>query len=109
MQIKHFFLVSFWRFQHFKYILQNPKLKQMAQMRNIFKVETVIQVPIYFIYLDGGQVPAIYTIKIFRLNFLQYILHQKESSLLYRMLEAQQKQPVKGDWFSECTQIKNLK
>ena len=31
MQIKHlFFLVPIWRFQHFKYILQNQKLKQMA-------------------------------------------------------------------------------
>ena len=26
----YFFLVPVWRFQHFKYILQNPKLKQMA-------------------------------------------------------------------------------
>ena len=25
-----FFLVPIWRFQHFKYILQNPKLKQNA-------------------------------------------------------------------------------
>ena len=57
-------------------------------------------------YLDGGQVPARYTIKRFKLNFFQYILQQKELSLLYRMLESQQKQPVRGNWFSECSKIK---
>ena len=76
-----------------------------SQMRNIFKVETGIQVPIHLMYLDGGQVPARYIVKRFELNFLQYIMHQKESSLLYRMLEAQKNEPVRGDWLSECKQI----
>ena len=56
-------------------------------------------------YLDGGQVPARYQIQRYKLNFLQYILQQEEESLLYKMLEAQQKQPVKGDWYSECCKI----
>ena len=54
------------------------------------------------------NVPPRYTIKRFKLNFFQYILHQKELSLLYRMLEAQQKQPSRGDWFSKCSEIKEM-
>ena len=76
-----------------------------SQMRNIFKVETGIQVPIHLMYLDGGQLPARYTVKRFKLNFLQYILQQNQSSLLYRMLKAQQNEPVRGDWLSECMTI----
>ena len=56
-------------------------------------------------YLDGGQVPARYQIQRYKLNFLQYILQQKETSILFTMLEAQKKQPVRGDWFSECIKI----
>ena len=70
-----------------------------SQMRNIFKVKTGIQVPIHLMYLDGGQVPARYTVKRFKLNFLPYIMHQKKSSLLYRMLEAQKSVPVRGIGF----------
>ena len=39
------------------------------------------------------------------MNFLQYILHQKEESLLFRMLHAQQIRPVRGDWLSGVRQI----
>ena len=70
-------------------------------MRNIFQVKTGIQVPIHIMYLDLGQVPARYQINRFKVNFLQYILQQNESSLLYKMLRAQQELPVKGDWFSD--------
>ena len=75
------------------------------QMKNIFKADTGIQVPLHVMHLDGGQVPARYQIKRYKLNFLQYILQQDEESLLYQMLEAQQKHPVKGDWYSECCNI----
>ena len=57
-------------------------------------------------YLDGGQVPARYQIQRYKLNFLQYILHQDENSILYTMLEAQRNHPVRGDWFSECEEIR---
>ena len=33
------------------------------------------------------------------MNFLQYMLQQEEESLLYRMLNAQQNQPLRGDWY----------
>ena len=75
------------------------------QMKNIFKAETGIQVPLHIMYLDGGQVPARYQIQRYKLNFMQYILQQDEESLMYQMLEAQINQPVKGDWFSECSKI----
>ena len=53
------------------------------QMKNIFKAETGIQVPLHIMYLDGGQVPARYQIKRYKLNFMQYILQQDEESLMY--------------------------
>ena len=76
------------------------------QMRNIFQVKTGIQVPIHIMYLDLGQVPARYQVMRYKVNFLQYLLHQDENSLLYRMLRAQQNNYVRGDWFSET--IKTL-
>jgi hypothetical protein len=75
------------------------------QMRNIMQVKTGIQVPLHLMYLDLGQTPARYQIYRYKMNFLQYILHQKEESLLSRMLYAQQIRPVRGDWFSGVRQI----
>ena len=40
------------------------------QMKNIFKADTGIQVPLHVMHLDGGQVPARYQIKRYKLNFL---------------------------------------
>ena len=75
------------------------------QIKNIFKAETGIQVPLHAMYLDGGQVPAGYQIQRYKLNFFQYILQQSEESILYQVLEAQRIQPVRGDWYSECCNI----
>ena len=77
-----------------------------AQMKNIFQAETGIQVPLHIMYLDLGQIPARYQIKRYKLNFLQYILHQEEKSILYKMLQAHETKPVQGDWFSECMKIR---
>ena len=77
------------------------------QMRNIFQVKTGIQVPIHLMYLELGQVPARFKIQRFKLNFLQYILHQKQTSLLHQMLIAQKQNPVSGDWVSKVS--KSLK
>ena len=55
------------------------------------------------IYLDLGQVPARFQVKRFQVNLLQYILQQEESSLLHRMLRAQQQEAVRGDWFSDVS------
>ena len=58
------------------------------QRKNIFKAEMGIQVPLHLMYLDGAQIPAKYQIQRYKLNFLQYVLQQGESSILYTMLEA---------------------
>ena len=77
------------------------------QLKNIFKVNTGIQIPLHLIYLDGGQIPARYQIVRFRLNYFQYILQQNDRSLLFSMLTAQENSPTKNDWYSEVQ--KNIK
>ena len=54
------------------------KLEQIEedQMRKKFQVKTGIQVPIHIMYLDLGQVPARYQVMRYKVNFLQYLLHQ---------------------------------
>ena len=93
--------------------MQNISEKEMRELerieedhlKNIFQVKTGIQVPLHLMYLEMGQVPARYQVKRFKLNYLQYILHQKENSLLYKMLMAQQKHPVRNDWFSGVSKL----
>ena len=36
-----------------------------------------------------------------RLNFLWYLIHQKEDSLLANFFQAQCEDPTKGDWVSQ--------
>ena len=70
------------------------------QMWNIFRVKPGFQVPIHLMY----QVPACFQVQRFKLNFLQYILQQKETSLLHKMLIAQKQNPTRGDWVSEVSE-----
>ena len=53
------------------------------------------------LYLEFGQHPARFEIFKIRILFLQYILKQKEETLLYRFLEAQMNSPCKGDWITQ--------
>ena len=69
------------------------------------QLKTGIQVPLHLLYLDLGQTQARYQIYRFKINFLQYILHQEKETLLSKMLHAQQIRPVRGDWFSSVQQI----
>ena len=39
------------------------------------------------------------------LNFLQYIIQQPSDSILNRMLNAQTKNPTKGDWYSTVSKL----
>ena len=75
------------------------KIEQIEedQMRLLF--ETDRSCPIHLMYLESGQVPARFQIKRMGLNFYHYILNQKENSLLYQMLEAQTKSPVKNNFY----------
>ena len=69
--------------------MQEIKKIEEDQMRNIFQVNTGIQVLIHLMYLDMGPVPAPFQTQRFRVNFLEYILQQKQTSLLHKMLIAQ--------------------
>ena len=51
-------------------------------------------------YLELGCYPARFQIYKLKLNFLYYILNQKEDSLIFKFFEAQNKNSIKGDWVS---------
>ena len=42
-----------------------------------------------------------------KIVFFQYILQQKENSLLFQFLMAQKMEPKRGDWYSEIVKIMN--
>ena len=54
--------------------------------------------PIETLYLETGCVPIRFILKSRRLNFLHYILSDKEDSLLSKVFRAQCEKPVRGDW-----------
>ena len=77
------------------------------QKRNIFQVKTGIQVPIHLMYLELGQAPARFQVQRLILNILQYILQQKETSLLHK--NSPKTEPKKGDWVLEVSEsLKSL-
>ena len=87
----------------FRKIEQNEE----EQMRLLF--DTDKSCSLHLMYLESGQVPARYQIKRMQLNMFQYILKQKEESLLYSMLMAQIVKPVKNDFYSTvCLILKEV-
>ena len=58
------------------------------------------------LYCESGHLPARFYIKRIKLVFYQYILTQKEDSLLCTFLMAQKEEPKRGDWYSEKDNIK---
>jgi hypothetical protein len=54
--------------------------------------------PKEMLYLELGVSPIRSIIKSRRINFLQYILKEDKSSLIYKFLKAQLNQPTKNDW-----------
>ena len=81
------------------------KIEQIGeeQMRLLF--ETDKSCSLHLMYLESGQVPARYQIKRMQLNMFQYILKQKEDSLLYSLLMAQVAEPVENDFYSTVCPI----
>ena len=55
--------------------------------------------PISQLYLETGQYPIRFEIFKMQILFYYYIINQKQSSTLYRFLEVQKKNIVKGDWY----------
>ena len=62
-------------------------------MRLLFSTDQ--SCPIHLLYLESGQTPARFEIKRMIINYFQYILQQKEDSLLYKILSAQKEDPLK--------------
>ena len=54
------------------------------------------------LYLELGILPIRFIIKMRRLNFLQYILHEEKKSLVHSFLKCQLSKPTRGDWGQAC-------
>ena len=65
-------------------------------MRKILKAPA--KTPKVMLYLELGCVPIREIVRSRRLNFLHYILNQEKTSLIYKFLKAQLKNPTKKDW-----------
>ena len=70
------------------------------QMRLLFKTDR--SCALHLLYLEAWHTPTRFQIKRMQLNMLQYILKQKENSLLYRMLMAQKENPIKKQFVQFC-------
>ena len=60
--------------------------------------------PTELLYLELGAIPVRFTLMSRRINYLWYLIHDKEGSLLKTFFEAQCDQPVRGDWVSTVKQ-----
>ena len=60
--------------------------------------------PTELLYLELGAIPVRFTLMSRRINYLWYLMHDKEGSLLKTFFEAQCEEPVKGDWVSTVKQ-----
>ena len=56
--------------------------------------------PTELLYLELGAIPVRFTLMSRRINYLWYLIHDKEGSLLKTFFEAQCDQPIRGDWVS---------
>ena len=56
--------------------------------------------PTELLYLELGAIPVRFILMSKRINYLWYLIHDKEGSLLKTFFEAQCDQPIKGDWVS---------
>ena len=90
--------------------LSNNNIKDLESvdehfLRNIFreahsKTSLLAKTPLELLYLETGCIPIRFILKSRRLNFLHYILNDKEDSLLSNVFKAQCDNPVKGDWIT---------
>ena len=72
--------------------------------RNVFpsdQSKAHSKTPLELFYLETGSVPIRYILMSRRLNFLWYLIHQKEDSLLSNFFLPQCEDPTKGDWVSQ--------
>ena len=62
------------------------------------KTSSLAKTPLELLYLETGCIPIRFILKSRRVNFLHYILSDKEESLLSNFFRAQCDNPEKGDW-----------
>ena len=87
--------------------MTDTDIKQLEAVDNMLHrriLETPKTTPISILHLELGTTPIRHLIKSRRLMFLQYILKQDENTLVYKFLEAQLKNPQKGDWILQVKQ-----
>ena len=66
--------------------------------------------PKHLMYFELGWLPLRFIIQSRRLNFLKYILNQKETSLVKQVYNEQKSNPQKGDWVKDVDKdFKKLK
>ena len=92
------------------YDLKEKEVRQLERIEESFMrqlLKTTKGCPINQLYTELGQIPARFDIIKLKLNFLKYILHQEQNSLIFKVFQLQLENPKKGDWASSC--IQNLK
>ena len=83
------------------YGLKTSDLEQLEEideqlLRKILEVGAGC--PKEMLYLETGTIPIRFLVAFKRVMFLHYILNQDKDSLIYRILEAQVRNPSKNDW-----------
>ena len=90
------------------YGLSLTEIEQLEQVDEML-IRKILEVgqscPKEMLYLDTGCTPIRYIIMLRKIMFLHYILNEDEESLVYRVLQAQLKKPVKGDWIVGVQEI----
>ena len=71
-------------------------------LRKILKAP--VSTPKEILFLELGVLPLREIIKQRRLNFLFYLIHQKNESMLKRVFQSQMKNRTKRDWISTVLQ-----
>ena len=81
--------------------LTQPEIKELESVDEIFMrkiLEAPCSSPNSSLYLELGLVKIKYIIKARRILYLFYLLHCDDNDLVKKVLKAQQRNPVKGDW-----------
>ena len=93
--------------------MKETEIRQIERIEESYirqVLKTGKECPINQLYLCLGQYPARFEIQKMRMLYLKYILHEKQTSLLYKFFTLQLEQPTKGDWVSTClSDLKELR
>ena len=90
------------------YGLSLAEIEQLEQVDEML-IRRILEVgqscPKEMLYLETGCTPIRYIIMLRKIMFLHYILNEEQESLIHRVLKAQLKSPVKGDWILGVQEI----